>query len=36
MKAADSDQTYLAMLKAPLKGDSKVDTNFTIETDSLL
>ena len=29
MKAADSDQTYLATLKALLKGDSKVDTNFS-------
>jgi len=36
MKAADSDQTYLAMLKALLKGDSKVDTNFSIEKDLLL
>jgi len=26
MKAADSDETYLATLKALLKGDSKVDT----------
>jgi len=36
MKAADSNQTYLAMLKALLKGDSKVDTNFSIEKDLLL
>jgi len=36
MKAADSDQTYLATLKALLKGDSKVDTNFNIEKDLLL
>ena len=36
IKAADSDQTYLAMLKALLKGDSKVDTNFCIGKDLLL
>ena len=36
MKVADSDQTYLAILKAVLKGDSKVDTNFSIEKDLLL
>ena len=36
MKAADSNQTYLATLKAPLKGDSKVETNFSIEKDLLL
>jgi len=36
MKAADSDETYLATLKALLKGDSKVDTNFSIEKDLLL
>jgi len=36
MKAADSDQTYLATLKALLNGDSKVDTNFSIEKDLLL
>jgi len=36
MKAADSDQTYSATLKALLKGDSKVDTNFSIEKDLLL
>ena len=36
MNAADSDQTYLATLKALLKGDSKVDTNFTIEKALLL
>jgi len=31
MKAADSDQTYLATLKELLKGDSKVDKGFCIE-----
>ena len=36
MKAADSNQTYLATLKSLLKGDSKVDTNFSIEKDLLL
>jgi len=36
MKAADSDQTYLATLKAILKGNSKVDTNFSIKKDLLL
>jgi len=36
MKAADSDQTYLATLKALLKGDSKVNTNFSIKKDLLL
>jgi len=36
MKAADSDQTYLETLKALLKGDSKVNTNFNIEKDLLL
>jgi len=36
MKAADCDQTYLATQKALLKGDSKVDTNFSIEKDLLL
>ena len=36
MKAAESDQTYLATLKALLKGDSNVDTNFSIEKDLLL
>jgi len=36
MKAADSDETYLATLNALLKGDSKVDTNFSIEKDLLL
>jgi len=35
-KAADSDQTYLATLKALLKGNSNVDTNFSIEKDFLL
>jgi len=28
MKAADSDQIYLATLKALLKGDTMVDTNL--------
>ena len=36
MKAADSDQTYLATLKALLKGNSKVNTNFRIKKDLLL
>jgi len=36
MKAADSDQTYLATLKALHKGDSKVDTNFSIQKDLVL
>jgi len=36
MKAADSDQTYLATLKALLKGDSKVNTNCSIEKDLVL
>ena len=36
VKAAHNDQTYLARLKALLKGDSKVDTNFSIEKDLLL
>jgi len=36
MKAPDSDETYFARLKALLKGDSKVDTNFSIEKDLLL
>jgi len=36
MKAGNSDQTHLAMLKALLKGDSKVDTNFSIEKGLLL
>jgi len=36
MKAANSDETYLATLKALLKGASKVDTNFSIEKDLLL
>jgi len=31
MKAADNDQTYLAMLHALLTGDSKVKANFRIE-----
>ena len=36
IKAAHSDQTFLATLKALLNGDSKVDTNFNIEKDLLL
>jgi len=36
MNAADSVLTNLAMLKALLKGDSKVDTNFSIEKNLLL
>jgi len=36
MKAADGDESYLATLKALLKGASKVDTNFSIEKDLLL
>jgi len=36
VKEADSDQTYIATLKELLKGDSKVDTNFSIEKDLLL
>jgi len=36
LQAADDDQTYIATLKALLKGESKVDTNFTIEKDLLL
>jgi len=36
VKAADNDQTYLATLKTLLKGDSKDDTNFSIEKDLLL
>jgi len=36
MKTAHSYQTYLATVKALLKGDSKVDTNFCIEKDLLL
>jgi len=36
MKADDSDETYLETLKALLKGESKVDTNFGIEKDLLL
>jgi len=35
MKAADSDQTSLSTVKALLKGDGKVDTNFSIENDFL-
>jgi len=35
-KAADSDQTYLVMLKALLKDDSKVDPNFSIQKDWLI
>jgi len=36
MKGGDRDQTYLAMLKRLRKGDSKVDTNFSIEKALLL
>jgi len=36
MKAAGSDQTYLATLKASLKGDRKADINFSIQKDLLL
>jgi len=36
MKAAASVETYLAMLKALLTGNSKVDTNFSIQKDLLL
>jgi len=36
VKAADNDQTYLAKLKALLKGNRMVDTNFSIEKDLLL
>jgi len=36
VKPADNDQTYLATLKTLLKGDSKVDTNFTIKKDLFL
>jgi len=36
VKAADNNQIYLATLQAILKGDSKVDTNFSIEKDLLL
>jgi len=36
MKAAYIDETYSATLKALLSGDSKVDTNFSIEKDLLL
>jgi len=36
MNAADSDQTYLATLKALLKGNGKVNRNFSIEKDLLL
>jgi len=36
MKAPDSDETYLATLEALLKGDTKVDTNFSIEKNLLL
>jgi len=36
MKAADSDQTYLPTLKVVVKGDSKVDTSFSIAKDLLL
>ena len=36
IKAADNGQTYLARLKALLKGDSKGDTTFSNEKDLLL
>jgi len=36
VKAANNDQTCVATLKALLKGDSKVDTNFSIEKELLL
>jgi len=36
VKTAENDQTYLATLKALLKVDSKIDTNFSIEKDLLL
>ena len=36
VKAADNNQTYLATLKALLNGDSKVNTNFSIQKDLLL
>jgi len=36
MKAGHFYQTYLAMLKAVLKGDSKIDTNFSIRKNLLL
>ena len=36
VKVADNDQTNLATLKALLKADSKVDTNFSIKKDLLL
>jgi len=36
MKAADSDPTYLAILKALLKGDSKVARNVSKEKHLLL
>jgi len=36
MKAGDSDETSLETIKALLKGDSKVETNFSIEKDLLL
>jgi len=36
MKAADSDQTYLATVKALLKGDCKVDKDSSMEKDLLL
>jgi len=36
IKAADGNETYLSMLKALLKGDGKVDTNFSIRKDLLL
>jgi len=36
VKAADNNQTYLATLKAHLKGNSTVDTNFSIKKDLLM
>ena len=36
VKAANNDQTYLAMLKALVKGDCKVNTSLSIKKDWLL
>jgi len=36
MKAADSNETYLATFQALLQGDHKVDTNFSIKKDLIL
>ena len=36
MKAGDSDQTNLATLKALVRGESMVNTNFRIEKNLLL